>query len=399
MPPMRHNKWIIALAGVPAALAFLTTGTTPPTPLPAPSAVEAAATSEGAPVTGPVLSSPEPAETPAPPLSAAERARMAAELQRLKTRDAKQLVEVVSQAAEEAGSVVPPSFLLAIAHTETHGDVLAVSPAGAAGLAQATPAAFMMEGVEGPLFITNDYLMGTRAYIMKKPLGDALNITERVLDGEATLPQALELLETARALRRVGVEELEALAPRAPELFMQRVRAADARNEQALDELGRLLSEGAPRQALDGFREGLQSDFDAAMDEQQVRWMRYAEALKAERDRVLRAHFGQDPAKVMAQRRYEAGEVLGAKLDARFSPTKMALFLTRHLETKRQQALEAGIGADELEVWTAALYNGGRVNVLRLRSGLIRSIRETRDYMKKVPEMRQRLERVAGATG
>ena len=43
----------------------------------------------------------------------------------------------------------------------------------AVGLAQATPVAYHQEKMEGKLFVTADYLIGSRAYIMKKPLGDA----------------------------------------------------------------------------------------------------------------------------------------------------------------------------------------------------------------------------------
>jgi hypothetical protein len=51
-----------------------------------------------------------------------------------------------------------------------------------------------------------------------------------------------------------------------------------------------------------------------------------------------------------------------------------------------------GVPEEELEAWTAALYNGGLVNVTRMRAGLMGSIRETENYMQKVPEMRARLD-------
>jgi hypothetical protein len=324
-------------------------------------------------------------------LNAEEERAMAAELDRLQTRHASELVSVISSASQEP-SAIPPSFLLSIAFAETRGRVLAVSPAGAAGLAQATPAAFLMEGFGGPLYITNQYLIGTRAYIMKKPLGDAVGIAERVIDGESTHDEALELLARAKELRRVGIDELEALAPRAPEVFMQRVNAADEYNEETLDKLGRLLEAGASKSRLESFRDGVRKEYRTLLRVQQVNWKRYGESLEAERNRILTRHFGTPPAKVMLERPYEAGEVLGERLDARFSPTRMAEFLAVHAQTKRQQAMALGVPEEELEAWTAALYNGGLVNVTRMRAGLMGSIRETESYMQKVPEMRARLD-------
>jgi hypothetical protein len=324
-------------------------------------------------------------------LNAEEERAMAVELDRLQTRHASELVSVISSASQEP-SAIPPSFLLSIAFAETRGRVLAVSPAGAAGLAQATPAAFLMEGFGGPLYITNQYLIGTRAYIMKKPLGDAVGIAERVIDGESTHAEALELLARAKELRRVGIDELEALEPRAPEVFMQRVNAADEYNEEVLDKLGRLLAARASKARLESFRDGVRKEYRTLLRVQQVNWKRYGESLEGERNRILARHFGGEPAKVMLERPYEAGEVLGERLDARFSPTRMAEFLAVHAQTKRQQAMALGVPEEELEAWTAALYNGGLVNVTRMRAGLMGSIRETENYMQKVPEMRARLD-------
>jgi hypothetical protein len=324
-------------------------------------------------------------------LNAEEKRAMAAELDRLQTRHASELVSVISSASQEP-SAIPPSFLLSIAFAETRGRVLAVSPAGAAGLAQATPSAFLMEGFDGPLYVTNQYLIGTRAYIMKKPLGDAVGIAERVIDGEATHAEALELLARAKELRRVGIDELEVLEPRAPEVFMQRVNAADEYNVEILDRLDGLLRAGASKARLESFRDGVRKEYRTLLRVQQVNWKRYGESLEAERDRILTRHFGDKPAKVMLERPYEAGEVLGERLDARFSPSRMAEFLAVHAQTKRQQAMALGVPEEELEAWTAALYNGGLVNVTRMRAGLMGSIRETESYMQKVPEMRARLD-------
>jgi hypothetical protein len=335
-----------------------------------------------------------PARLLSAPLTDEEKASMAAELDRLQTRHASELVRVIASVTQAAPSPVPPSFLLSIAFAETRGKVLAVSPAGAAGLAQATPAAILMEGVEGPLYVTTDYLVGTRAYIMKKPLGDAVGIAERVIEGEATHAEALELLGRAQDLRRVGVDELEALAPRAPEVFLPRVEAADRYNVQVLDRLGRLLEARASKKALEGFRDEVRKEYRTLLRVQQANWKRYGESLERERDGVLERHFGIKASRVLVERPYEAGEILGERLDARFSPTRMAEFLSRHVQTKRQQALDLGIPEDEIEAWTAALYNGGLVNVSRMRAGLMSSIRETENYMEKVPAMRQQLDGV-----
>ena len=74
----------------------------------------------------------------------------------------------------------------------------------------------------------------------------------------------------------------------------------------------------------------------------------------------------------------------------------MAEFLAAHLSTKQQQARELGVSEEQLPAWTAALYNGGAVNVKRMQAGLIRSLRETDKYMKAVPARTAKLDRVLG---
>ena len=71
----------------------------------------------------------------------------------------------------------------------------------------------------------------------------------------------------------------------------------------------------------------------------------------------------------------------------------MAEFLAAHLASKQQQARELGVAEEKLDAWTAALYNGGAVNVKRMRAGLIASLRETQKYMQAVPARMARLER------
>jgi hypothetical protein len=327
-----------------------------------------------------------------------DRDRLAAEMARWKTRHPRKLVDVIAELAEKQPLPLPATFLLSIAWSETRGKILAVSPAGAAGLAQATPAAYLSEGLQGKIFVTNSYLMGTRAYIMKKPLGDALTIAEPLLkrNTPAARQRARKLVREAIRLRQEGMDELEALRPVANETFFRRIAEGDAHNLATLRELDRLIERGAPRQEMKRFDARVQRDYTYLRNLQRAGWTRYARALSERRDALLRARFGQSPATVIQTRPYEAGEYLGKALDARFSPTRMAEFLASHLGTKQQQARDLGIAEESLPAWTAALYNGGAVNVKRMRAGLIGSLRETQKYMKAVPQRTARLERVLG---
>jgi hypothetical protein len=416
---MHDKRILVALAALAVALIVIVssrTGWSPPRPVAQPVAAAALvavdedateqSSADETPVTATLTGSSEnplldpnatmvAPEIIAVPLTAQEKRAMADELRRLQARHPYELVTIIASATADSITPISPSLLLSIAYTETHGKVLAVSPAGAAGLAQATPAAFLMEGFDGPLYLTNDYLIGTRAFIMKKPLGDAVVIAERVVERKATHAEALELVRSAKELRRVGIEELEALAPRAPEIFMQRVEAADRYNEEILDTLERMLARGASRTELAAFRDDVRKEYRSLLRVQQETWKRYAASLERERNQILRDHFRRDHVQIILQRPYEAGEVLGEKLDARFSPSKMARFLETHLMSKRQQAIGLGIPDDEIEAWTAALYNGGLVNITRMRAGLMPSIRETQNYMHKVPALRQRLDGAA----
>src|SRR5215212_8095672 len=103
-------------------------------------------------------------------------------LSRMWTRNPEELVTVIDDAARNDPSSPSVTLLLAIAHAETNGKILDVSEAGAVGLAQTTPVAYRQEGFDGKLFVTADYLIGSRAYIMKKPLGDADTIASMVVE-------------------------------------------------------------------------------------------------------------------------------------------------------------------------------------------------------------------------
>jgi hypothetical protein len=331
-----------------------------------------------------------------PRIGAEERARLSSEMNRWATRHPEQLVEVIANLAEEQPLPLAPTFLLSIAWAETRGKILAVSPAGAAGLAQATPAAYLSEGLNGKLFVTNDYLMGTRAFIMKKPLGDALSITAPLMTNNtpAARQRALKLTASALELRQEGMDELEALRPVANENFLQRIAENDEHNLKALLELQSIIERGAPRAELQNYRTRVQRDYSYLRNLQRDGWARYAKALDERRDALLRQKYGQSATTVIMTRPYEAGEFLGRELDARFSPTEMAKFLALHLGTKQKQARELGVEEEMLDAWTAALYNGGAVNVKRMQAGLIGRLVETQKYMSMVPERNARLARL-----
>ena len=320
------------------------------------------------------------------------RLLLAEELQRMWTRDADRLVYVVSQALPDGSSNQLP-MLLAIAHAETNGRILLVSEAGAAGLAQATPIAYLTEGLQGRLFVTPDYLTGAEAYFLKKPLNDAEKIAEYVAEG-GDRDFALELLYSAFKLRREGIPELEVLAPFGGAAYLDRVHRRDAHNLAVLEELEILFTRRAEKAALTRFAVRTRDEYRTMRDIQKVAWKQYQQDLVSERDKVLREEFGQDPEAIIRDRAYEACEVLARELDDRFSPYSMASFLVAHLQTKIDEAKELGVPSDELERITAGLYNGGGHNIKRMRTGLINYLPETQNYMKKVPETSRRLQQV-----
>jgi hypothetical protein len=397
-----RKTYAVTLAAIVAATgAAFVDGQRPPVVPPVIAATAPAAVLAAAPAPPPATPSPATVTDEAPPLvriAADERDRLAAEMSRWATRHPRKLVEVIADLAEAQPLPLPPTFLLSIAWSETRGKILAVSPAGAAGLAQATPAAYLSEGLPGKVFVTNSYLMGTRAYIMKKPLGDALTIAGPLLkrNTPAARERAGKLVREAIRLRQEGMEELEALRPVANQTFFRRIAEGDAHNLATLRELERLIEDGAPLPAMKRFDARVQRDYTYLRNLQRGGWAKYERELTQRRDALLRARFGQSPATVITTRPYEAGEYLGDALDARFSPTHMAEFLAAHLGTKQEQARELGIAEEHLPAWTAALYNGGAVNVKRMRAGLIGTLRETQKYMEAVPLRTERLERILG---
>ncbi len=324
---------------------------------------------------------------------------LARELSTMWTRNPDELVRVIDDASRAAPVSPSVTLLLAIAHAETNGKILDVSEAGAVGLAQATPIACRQEEIEGKLFVTADYTIGARAYILKKPLGDADRIATLVLDhygDKKTLKKAKRLLVAAKSLRREGVDELDLLDVWAGDSFFDSVKKMDKHNLRVLNELEDLLDRGGKRD-LKAFRNRARSEYRALLDKQRRAWTDYLYDLADRRDALLVAHFNEQADVVKKSRPYEAGEFLADELDVRFSPTKMAGFLVRHLERKSEEAQKLAKGKNEVERMTAALYNGGSHNVKRMLAGLIASLPETERYMRKVPATRRRLDSVVVA--
>ena len=322
---------------------------------------------------------------------------LAREMADMWTRDPEELVVAIDDAARSTPTAPSVTLLLAIAHAETNGMILDVSEAGAVGLAQATPVAYRQEGLDGKVFVTSDYLTGSRAYIMKKPLGDADTIASMVVDKDnaATRRKATRLLAAAKELRREGIDELDLLAPYASKRYYARIENMDQHNKEVLIRLGKLLEHGS-RAELRKFRNEVRTEYRALKQTQLSSWVKYQKELIAERDAMLEQHFGMDARIVKKSMAYEASEYLGEHLDDRFSAKSMARFLVCHLDRKGVEARRLAKGKSErqIEEMTAALYNGGSHNVKRMLAGLIRSLPETEKYMKKVPATRRRLDGV-----
>jgi hypothetical protein len=332
-------------------------------------------------------------DDPAYPLDATGRA-LAVAMRDMWTRDAGRLVSVLAEAhAQKPDAEAPLTLMLAVAHAETNGRVLLVSEAGAVGLAQATPVAYLAEGGRGKLYVTDDYATGAWAYIMKKPLNDADRIATRLIDSpsEANFRIARNLLNAAFAVRDEGIEELKVLAPYAPS-FEQRIARSDEDNLATLTELEKMIERQAPKGELLPFRERARGRYRAMLDLQRRSWKQYQMDLTRERDAVLRRNYGGNVDEVIRTRAYEVADVLARDLDDRFSPRSMARFLRVHLQTKAEQARALGVAPYDLERVTAGLYNGGSHNIRRMMTGLITRLPETENYMQKVPATRRKLD-------
>jgi hypothetical protein len=320
-------------------------------------------------------------------------ATLAAELTAMWTRDADRLVSTIRNAHHD-DHPLPLTFLLGIAHAETNGRILLISEAGAVGLAQATPIAYLEERMDGPLYVTREYADGARAYFLKKPLWDVYAITSVLIDdpGDRGRKRACELLQAAFRYRREGVDDLELLVPYVGESFWNRVLRDDQTNLDLLLTLERLVEEQADPAILRTLRATVYDRYQELKDEQRISWKSYQRDLVRKRDDLLRRTFHADPQEIIRTRAWEAADVLARELDDRFSPISMATFLVRHTITKHREASALGVDDAELVRVTAGLYNGGGHNIKRLRSGLLRSLTETDNYMEKVPATQQRLE-------
>lgn len=404
----RIARWFAVVAIAAAAAVVGAVRLLPEQPLPARPPVRSVQSLIVLPA-APDLEAPEPSGA-TPTLGQIGRAQierrehaLASELSKMWTRNPDELVAAIDDAALNAPASPSVTLLLAIAHAETNGKILDVSEAGAVGLAQATPIAIRQENMfdDGKMFVTTDYLVGARAYIMKKPLGDADTIASMVLarDNAATRKRARHLLDSAMKLRREGVDELELLGLFASKHYAKSIASADEHNLRVLRRLGGLLEHGS-RPQLRQFRDKTRREYRALKQTQVVTWARYQHDLIAKRDRMLQQHFHVPAAQVKRESPYEAGEYLGEALDVRFSAKKMSAFLVRHLERKTEEAKKIAGTRKDVEEITAALYNGGSHNVKRMLAGLIASLPETERYMKKVPATRRRLDRsieIAGA--
>ena len=404
----RIARWLAVIAIAAAAAVFGAVRLLPEQPLPARPPVRNAQSLIVVPAP-PDLEASEPSGA-TPTLGQISRAQierrehaLATELSRMWTRNPDELVAVIDKASLDAPTSPSVTLLLAIAHAETNGKILDVSEAGAVGLAQATPIAIRQENMfdDGRMFVTADYLVGARAYIMKKPLGDADTIASIVVarDNAATRKRARKLLESAQTLRTEGVDELALLDLFASSHYARSISSADDHNLTVLRRLGTLLDHGS-RAQLRQFRDKTRREYRALKQTQVVTWARYQHDLIAKRDRMLLQHFGVPAAQVKRTSPYEAGEYLGEALDVRFSAKKMSSFLVRHLERKSDEAKKIAGTRKNVEEMTAALYNGGSHNVKRMLAGLIVSLPETQRYMKNVPATRRRLDRsivIAGA--
>ncbi|MBK5260461.1 MAG: hypothetical protein JJE51_12790 [Thermoanaerobaculia bacterium] len=318
---------------------------------------------------------------------------LAGELATMWTRNPEELVAVIDEASRNATTSPSVTLLLAIAHAETNGKILDVSEAGAVGLAQATPVAVRQEKLAGRIFVTSDYLIGARAYIMKKPLGDADTIASLVVDKDdpKTRKKAKRLLKAAMDLRREGMDELDLLSLYASKKYYTAIKEADARNLRSLRRLQRLLDNGSRREVR-AFRDSARKEYRELKRKQVDAWKRYQMELIAKRDDMLTTHFAMPAEVVKVTRPYEAAEYLAGALDMRFSAKTMAAFLVRHLDRKSLEARRLASKRGDVEEMTAALYNGGSHNVKRMLVGLIRTLPETQRYMKKVPATRRRLD-------
>lgn len=326
------------------------------------------------------------------PLRSGEAA-LARRLSGMWTRDSAALVRLVSDARELEGSGLATELILAVAHAETNGRPWLVSEAGAVGLAQATPAAWIDEGFGGKLFITETYLEGTRAYLQKKPLYDAWVVSRRMLECGPD-EEARRLLDQTWTLIGEGDAQIETLARfGSPELF-RATEEASVRNEEIVGRLENLF-ETPDAEEIDRVGQEALLWYQLMKETQRENWVAYHDEITGRRDRLIREGLGLDPDQAKKNHAYLIAEFLGCELDARFLPAESARFLVRHLDSRFDDAEALGFSGADRERWALALYNGGSHNVKRLVAGLMRTLPETDRYVVKIPATRDSLSEAA----
>ena len=213
---------------------------------------------------------------------------LAREMADMWTRNPEELVVVIDDAARSMPSAPSVTLLLAIAHAETNGKILDVSEAGAVGLAQATPVAYHQEEMDGKLFVTRDYLIGSRAYIMKKPSRRRHDRLHDRRQRHARPPQkrrTFSLPEEAPPRRHRRARPSLA---HGSQKYSPTIKKMDEHNKAVLARLGRLLDKARARSSARSATrpEGVPRPQGKA----DVVLVRYQKELIAERDQMLEQH-------------------------------------------------------------------------------------------------------------
>ena len=314
------------------------------------------------------------------------------EFKKLQVRDPERLLSTVMQAQAVSDNSSPLSTLLSLAVTETHGKILAVSSSGAVGLAQAMPLEILRSGLQ-PLVIGADDALGMRAYVAKKPLWDVCVITDLLINNIDCLAaeiKAFELLSAAKELRREGFMDIYDYAAIMPPEYLAEAELLDQHNLEIIEELEGLMSTNAQPDQLIEFRRRIYREYRALYDIQKNAWNNSQANLIRQRDNLLYAKYHQESKIIMKNNQYAAGEYLAGALDIRFSPSAMAPFMISHFDQKLNEARELGLNDDQLQLAIRA-YNGGWLNVLRSKSGLI-SLPENDNYLSRVQNLSAKID-------
>lgn len=312
-----------------------------------------------------------------------------------RVRDAAKLVGALETAATYEAHPPPLPLAIALAATETHGRVLAVSPAAAVGLGQAMLVEAVRDGMS-PLQVTADDLEGHLAYVAKKPYGDALAVVRALVAPHPPVDaeqRAVAQIEAALSARGEGLADLQVLStvadqayhdPDAPARYLRRAEEADARGTEVLHELERLLSGPHTARDLLRFAADTRGTYAAYFARQRLAWGNVEARLTRQRNIIIRRlHPRLTLKQALATHQYEDGEVLGEELDARFSPSRSSQFVLHHLQRKLGQAKPLARDHDDVLHVAAKLYNAGQGGIVRYEAGLSRAT-EMVDYERRV---------------